>query len=183
MPVRFLLGFFRGGTDCLVARGYTRSSQGNPDESRAARYILKDYINGRILHCIPPEGVDAVQFNEEIYQGKTLSAKREEKIKKQKDQVVEPRPFDTLFFRPATDESLMGNTVGKFASSGYQRTQLYPSQVAMNNDGSKSTVTGYSFTGSLISSRTTKAEDPLGKKHYNKTNKPGKNRQRWTEQP
>jgi large subunit GTPase 1 len=28
-----------------VARGFTKSSQGNPDESRAARYILKDYVN------------------------------------------------------------------------------------------------------------------------------------------
>jgi large subunit GTPase 1 len=28
-----------------IARGYVRSSQGNPDEARAARYILKDYVN------------------------------------------------------------------------------------------------------------------------------------------
>jgi large subunit GTPase 1 len=28
-----------------IARGYFRSSQGNPDEARAARYILKDYVN------------------------------------------------------------------------------------------------------------------------------------------
>jgi len=164
-----------------VARGYTRSSQGNPDESRAARYILKDYINGRILHCIPPDGVDAAQFNEEIYEGKTLSAKREAKLQAVHKEDDGPRPFDMSFFRPATDQSLTANTVGKFAASGYQRTQMYPSQVSMNNDGSKSTVTGYSFTGSLMSSRMTKADDPLSKKHFNKTNKQGKNRQRWTE--
>ena len=28
-----------------VARGFTKAGQGNPDESRAARYILKDYVN------------------------------------------------------------------------------------------------------------------------------------------
>jgi ribosome biogenesis GTPase A len=33
----------------LVARGFTKSSQGNPDESRAARYILKDYVNVSFL--------------------------------------------------------------------------------------------------------------------------------------
>jgi large subunit GTPase 1 len=33
-----------------VARGFTKSSQGNPDESRAARYILKDYVNVSLTH-------------------------------------------------------------------------------------------------------------------------------------
>ncbi|KAJ3338045.1 hypothetical protein HDU93_010043 [Gonapodya sp. JEL0774] len=47
-----------------IARGFRRAQQGNPDESRAAKYILKDYVN------------DAVAFNEEIYRGKSLSAKR-----------------------------------------------------------------------------------------------------------
>ena len=32
-----------------VARGFTKAGQGNPDESRAARYILKDYVN---VSCI-----------------------------------------------------------------------------------------------------------------------------------
>ena len=29
----------------IVARGFVKSGQGNPDEARAARYILKDYVN------------------------------------------------------------------------------------------------------------------------------------------
>lgn len=37
-----------------VARGFTRAGQGNPDEARAARYILKDYINGKLLWVHPP---------------------------------------------------------------------------------------------------------------------------------
>ena len=28
-----------------AARGLTKSGQGNPDEARAARYVLKDYVN------------------------------------------------------------------------------------------------------------------------------------------
>ncbi|OAD07173.1 hypothetical protein MUCCIDRAFT_20654, partial [Mucor lusitanicus CBS 277.49] len=40
-----------------IARGYVRSSQGNPDEARAARYILKDYVNGKLLFCHPPPGI------------------------------------------------------------------------------------------------------------------------------
>lgn len=36
------------------ARGFATTGQGQPDESRAARYILKDYVNGKLLFCHPP---------------------------------------------------------------------------------------------------------------------------------
>lgn len=48
-----------------VARGFTRAGQGTPDEARAARYILKDYVNAKLLYCHPPPEVDPVDFNEE----------------------------------------------------------------------------------------------------------------------
>ncbi|KAF9456157.1 P-loop containing nucleoside triphosphate hydrolase protein [Collybia nuda] len=47
-----------------IARGYTRSGQGNPDEARSARYILKDYVNGKLLFCHPPPGTSESSFNE-----------------------------------------------------------------------------------------------------------------------
>ncbi|KAK2461620.1 hypothetical protein APHAL10511_006083 [Amanita phalloides] len=47
-----------------IARGFMRSSQGNPDEARAARYLLKDYVNGKLLFCHPPPGIAPVEFNE-----------------------------------------------------------------------------------------------------------------------
>ncbi|KAI0080368.1 P-loop containing nucleoside triphosphate hydrolase protein [Panus rudis PR-1116 ss-1] len=46
-----------------IARGFTRSGQGNPDEARAARYILKDYVNAKLLYCHPPPGIDEDEFN------------------------------------------------------------------------------------------------------------------------
>ncbi|KAH9049549.1 P-loop containing nucleoside triphosphate hydrolase protein [Lactarius hengduanensis] len=48
-----------------VARGFTRSGQGNPDEARAARYILKDYVNAKLLFCHPPPTFPADEFNQE----------------------------------------------------------------------------------------------------------------------
>jgi len=48
-----------------VARGFTRAGQGTPDEARAARYILKDYVSAKLLYCHPPPDVDSVDFNEE----------------------------------------------------------------------------------------------------------------------
>jgi large subunit GTPase 1 len=57
-----------------VGRGYTRSGQGNPDEARAARYILKDYVNAKILYCHPPPGISEVSFNERTHELALLRA-------------------------------------------------------------------------------------------------------------
>ena len=35
-------------------RGYMRSGHGGPDEPRGARDILKDYVCGKLLYCLPP---------------------------------------------------------------------------------------------------------------------------------
>ena len=44
-----------------------RSGQGNPDEARAARYILKDYVNGKLLFCHPPPNISEKLFNEQSH--------------------------------------------------------------------------------------------------------------------
>ncbi|KAH8923764.1 P-loop containing nucleoside triphosphate hydrolase protein [Atractiella rhizophila] len=46
-----------------VARGYFTSGQGNPDEHRSARQILKDYVNAKLLYCHPPPGTEVDEFN------------------------------------------------------------------------------------------------------------------------
>ena len=59
------------------ARGFTRTGQGQPDESRAARYILKDYVNGKLLFCQPPPlDIDPFEFNRELYDEGHLPEKR-----------------------------------------------------------------------------------------------------------
>ncbi|EHL03563.1 putative Large subunit GTPase 1 [Glarea lozoyensis 74030] len=59
------------------ARGFTRTGQGQPDESRAARFILKDYVNGKLLFCQPPPGeIDPLEFNRELYDEGHLPEKR-----------------------------------------------------------------------------------------------------------
>ncbi|XP_046332431.2 large subunit GTPase 1 homolog [Haliotis rufescens] len=44
-----------------LMRGYM-TSNGLPDCPRSSRYILKDYVNGRLLYCHPPPGLDAAHF-------------------------------------------------------------------------------------------------------------------------
>ncbi|KAG9255371.1 putative ribosome biogenesis GTPase Lsg1 [Emericellopsis atlantica] len=59
------------------ARGYQTQGLGQPDESRAARYVLKDYVNGKLLYVEPPPDIeDAKWFNRELYDELHLPEKR-----------------------------------------------------------------------------------------------------------
>ncbi|KAL8813507.1 MAG: hypothetical protein Q9223_007020 [Gallowayella weberi] len=67
-------------TAYAVARGFAKTGQGQPDESRAARYILKDYVSGKLLFCQPPPSdtpIDAREFNRELYDLQHLPQKRQ----------------------------------------------------------------------------------------------------------
>ncbi|KAM3932645.1 large subunit GTPase 1 homolog [Leptodactylus fuscus] len=51
--------------ELLSAYGYMRgfmTAHGQPDQPRSARYILKDYVNGKLLYCHPPPDVDPSDF-------------------------------------------------------------------------------------------------------------------------
>ncbi|XP_076007489.1 large subunit GTPase 1 homolog [Genypterus blacodes] len=51
--------------EVLMAYGYMRgfmTSHGQPDQSRSARYILKDYVCGKLLYCHPPPHINAEDF-------------------------------------------------------------------------------------------------------------------------
>ncbi|KAK4168049.1 large subunit GTPase 1 [Cladorrhinum sp. PSN259] len=58
-------------------RGFMTQGLGQPDQSRAARYILKDYVNGKLLYCNPPpDTIDGEEFNRELYDEAHLPEKR-----------------------------------------------------------------------------------------------------------
>lgn len=60
-------------TAYAIARGFARQGQGNPDESRAARYVFKDYVNARLLYAHPPPGLNGDAFNAEQREKARLS--------------------------------------------------------------------------------------------------------------
>ncbi|KAL4919427.1 hypothetical protein BDW62DRAFT_39918 [Aspergillus aurantiobrunneus] len=68
------------------ARGFATTGQGQPDESRAARYVLKDYVNGKLLFCHPPptaedeDPIDAAEFNKDLYDWAHLPPRRREML-------------------------------------------------------------------------------------------------------
>ncbi|NWS78407.1 LSG1 GTPase, partial [Crotophaga sulcirostris] len=51
--------------ELLTAYGYMRgfmTAHGQPDQPRSARYVLKDYVNGKLLYCHPPPGIEPDEF-------------------------------------------------------------------------------------------------------------------------
>ena len=74
-----------------VARGFAKTGQGQPDESRAARYILKDYVSGKLLFCQPPPNdppIDAREFNRELYDLGHLPQKRQAALTAQAEESI-----------------------------------------------------------------------------------------------
>ncbi|KAM0457922.1 hypothetical protein ACHAPV_006467 [Trichoderma viride] len=60
-----------------IARGFQTQGLGQPDEARASRYVLKDYVNGKLLFVQPPPGIeDGNEFNEELYDEAHLPERR-----------------------------------------------------------------------------------------------------------
>ena len=62
-----------------AARGFSVQGFGQPDESRAARYILKDYVKGKLLFCHPPPRdppIDPKHFNRDLYSAAHLPERR-----------------------------------------------------------------------------------------------------------
>ena len=92
-----------------LARGFTKTGQGQPDESRAARYVLKDYVSGKLLFCHPPPNddapIDSREFNRELYNIEHLPQKRRELLATQAESSVtaseDPSLMDDLESLPA----------------------------------------------------------------------------------
>lgn len=71
------------------ARGYMTQGFGAADESRASRYILKDYVNGKLLYINAPPHLDddtpytreeCREFNQDLYSFDHLPENRKEQL-------------------------------------------------------------------------------------------------------
>ncbi|KAG2023042.1 GTP-binding protein [Coprinopsis cinerea AmutBmut pab1-1] len=137
-----------------IARGFMRSGFGNPDESRAARYILKDYVKGKLLFCHPPPGIDEDRFNEETHERrlKRYATKKKApvtRVGKSADTYMateeemaaasqtlrmgqKSRAIDDEFFQSQRDRPFMAGSKG---GKAFSRSILYPNQVLVADDG------------------------------------------------
>ncbi|OAX44423.1 P-loop containing nucleoside triphosphate hydrolase protein [Rhizopogon vinicolor AM-OR11-026] len=174
-----------------IARGFMRSGQGNPDEARAARYILKDYVNGKLLFCHPPPDTPEESFNQRTHELSLLRVTGKKRapvtrVGKGADTFVPPNPsailvaqgkgqksqlVDREFF--AQDSNLSARAFIKGTSRNGQefaRGRIYPHQNMVGNDGTPLGLPSAKQAAVMASSA-----EVNGKKH-NKKNKRVKQR-------
>lgn len=180
------------------ARGFQTQGLGQPDESRAARYVLKDYVNGKLLYVAPPPGIiDGNAFNRELYDQWHLPEKRRAALVSAVDSLSLGEPSNT-----ADDESVLSSDLvalptgpktqkldkGFFGAAGNTRGHLkMPFNHKYTEQGSSSAEAG----NKLLSGRKARTMialehgmDPKdvqlvgGKKHFKGNGKAGKGRTR-----
>ncbi|EJU00129.1 P-loop containing nucleoside triphosphate hydrolase protein [Dacryopinax primogenitus] len=103
-----------------IARGFARAGKGEPDESRAARYILKDYVNTKLLYCHPPVGIDSDEFNSP---SRALEIRRLEKLGKKKAPTTRVGK-DSDAFIPSPGQSSTGGTDNMSQPSAHKSDAL-----------------------------------------------------------
>ncbi|KAJ5442775.1 hypothetical protein N7445_004526 [Penicillium cf. griseofulvum] len=81
------------------ARGFSTQGIGQPDESRAARYVLKDYVNGKLLWNETP--IDTVEFNSELYDLAHLPERRRAQLTQAK--IGKHTAVEEVIANPAAD--------------------------------------------------------------------------------
>ncbi|KAJ2332203.1 hypothetical protein GGI00_002894 [Coemansia sp. RSA 2681] len=85
-----------------AARGLFKGGEGNPDEARAARVILKDYVSGKLLYCQPPPTwVGDGLFNAEHYDLAALAKSTRHLVAEGDDFAVRHAASDRLNVRRA----------------------------------------------------------------------------------
>ncbi|KAG7488167.1 hypothetical protein MATL_G00031580 [Megalops atlanticus] len=140
--------------ELLMAYGYMRgfmTAHGQPDQSRSARYILKDYVSGKLLYCHPPPHIDPKDFQPQHTRFETQQAAKEEKASKAVD----------------------GGQKIKRIENSVDKTFFHQENVRALTKGVQS-VMGYQPGFGPISQRTIGSEQPAGKpwkKHGNRNKK------------
>ena len=179
-------------TGSLVARGFARAGQGNPDEARAARYILKDYVNAKLLFCHPPPNVCEDDFNEQTRQialHRAIGKKRAPttRVTKKADTFVAPavqgdaatttisshksNNVDQEFFANGTLSSRPYMQGARGQGQEFSRSKLYPHQNMVADDGTPMTGRRARIAAVLVAG----GDVAPGKKHHKKM-KRGKQR-------
>ncbi|XP_059955303.1 large subunit GTPase 1 homolog [Mesoplodon densirostris] len=109
--------------ELLTAYGCMRgfmTAHGQPDQPRSARYILKDYVNGKLLYCHPPPGRDPLTFqyqHQRLLEKKANGGEIKMQLRRNKKANQIENVVDKTFFH---QENVRALTKGVQAVMGYK---------------------------------------------------------------
>lgn len=117
----------------LTAYGTLRgfmTAGGRPDQSRAARLLLKDYVGGKLLHCSAPPDQDQDKFHSHIFEVRRVfmdeEHKEQEARRLQQMKFNKPEKVDNDFFaRSGGGVHVRGKKKleGRFSDKGKSKTK------------------------------------------------------------
>lgn len=146
-------------------RGFM-TPRGVPDAPRASRYILKDYVKGKLLYCEPPPGVDGKSFQDQD---------RVAKLEMTKPAWKKPPPqiksaVDSEFFEKRTGKA---HSRGKLGVSDHVRVDTLQASARQLEAGSPSPLGAVGGVASSTSSLASSASGVVKpwKKHNNRNKK------------
>lgn len=96
-------------------RGFM-TQNGQPDNPRAARYLLKDYVNGKLLYCVAPSTIEQEKFHIFPPQRRMVSINKHlpaRAIRANKGSKVTSEDVDKVFFRSNHSNVHVKGVIGK----------------------------------------------------------------------
>lgn len=96
------------------------TAHGQPDQPRSARYVLKDYVSGKLLYCHPPPGIDPDDFQHQhrrCPESRTVQANGQVKPEKNTKAKQIENVVDKTFFH---QENVRALVKGVRAAMGYR---------------------------------------------------------------
>lgn len=91
--------------EILNVYGFNRgfmTQNGQPDNPRSARYLLKDYVNGRLLYCVAPPTIEQEKFHTFPPRRRTISVNKHlpaRAVRASKGSKITSEDLDKVFFQ------------------------------------------------------------------------------------
>lgn len=105
--------------EILNAYGYNRgfmTQNGQPDNPRSARYLLKDFVNGKLLYCVAPPTVEQENFHTFPPRRRIRSTNTHVPLKTiyaNKRSKISSEDVDKVFFQRNTSTAHVKGVIGK----------------------------------------------------------------------
>jgi len=152
----------------LTAHGAMRgfmTARGTPDCPRAARYVLKDFVKGKLLYCQPPPGVQGDDFQDKERHQRIVDDQPARKMPPPQLKSVVDLSF---FAKKEIKASTKGNTgVTDFVRVDSMKQKIREKSLDETELGSMAG----SVAGSMSSLNSTKGTGKSWKKHNNSNKK------------
>ncbi|XP_014479143.1 PREDICTED: large subunit GTPase 1 homolog [Dinoponera quadriceps] len=153
--------------ELLNAHGYNRgfmTQNGQPDNARSARYVLKDFVNGRLLYCVAPPTREQEHFHAFPPRRRLFSANRHippRAVRVNKGSQITEEEFNRMFFRDISSGVHMKGALG-----GRPVPQRSLSTVAESKVGSTQSLSLHEKPWKLINKHANKKKREKGRRLY-----------------